>query len=419
MVLHKKLIVRLYLMLWLFSIIGIYLTLSWWTYPITEVSKPECKKYTWAEMWDDCKMPLPKIDINDLKTYAKDENNLFIYSDLWWGSYSDWRNTASGSSPWIDIATSSWTPVYSIWDGEVVIAKNRWEFGNTITIKHPYNWWYIYSSYSHLSELDVSVWDTVKEWQLIWKVGKTWYVRWQYGNHLDFEITTKTDKNNYYPYSFNDCKMWEYHTIIENGSCRDKIFEYTADPIVFLNTNGEMLYNEENTPSKYNEYATSHAVASQVSKQNVAKNEYTLTVPKTTTVAKKETTVTKTPDVKLATNTKPTATTKNTTAKTTTSTKTTTTTKNTSSQTKLAINDIKKNDTAKLWKVYKFTIQTDKKQMENLKIAEEDWLLKIGKNTNKEKTTADVYIKPIKKWTTTIKIMDGKKLIASYNLKIT
>ncbi len=366
-----------------------YLTLSWRTYPISEVSKPECKKYTRAEMWDDCKMPLPKIDINDLKTYAKDQNNLFVYSDLWWSSYSDGWNTSVGSSPWIDIATSNGTPVYSIWDWEVIISKLWWEFGNTITIRHIHKGWYIYSSYSHLNDRDVKVWDTVTEWQLIGKVWRTGYVRWQYGNHLDFQITTKTSKTSFYPYSFNDCKMWEYHEMIEGGYCRDKIFEYTADPVVFLNTNGEVLYNDPSTYSQTsNEYKQAHAAASEISKTNIVDDK-----------------TNKIKNIILGKNTQIQNDISNKNIKT--------------DNQKLAINNIKKNDTAKLWKVYKFTIQTNKKQMETIKVNEEDWLLKIGKNTNKEKTTADVYIKAIKKWNTTIKIMDGKKLIASYSLKIT
>lgn len=400
MVIHQKFIVRLYLMLWLFGIIWAYLVTSWRTYPLKEVSKPDCKKYTRAEMNDDCKMKLPIIDINNLSEYAKDDNNKYIYSDLRWWTYSNWRDIENWSSPWIDIATSEWTPVYSIWDGEVIISKKRWEFGNTITIKHKYGNDYIYSSYSHLSERLVETWTKVSEWELIWKVGRTWYVRWQFGNHLDFEITTKSNKTNYYPYSFNDCKEWEYHSIIESGKCRNKIFEYTADPIVFLNSNGAVFYSLTPPSDKdTSEEKAIHQLANQVSKTNTTLNN---------TNSKLNTVIAKIKTMTLASsNTK-----KKTTINTETAIKKTV-------DLKLAINDIKKNDIAKIWSIYKFGIKTDKKQMKNLKIVDSKWILKIGKNTNKENTKADVYIKPIKKWSTTIQIMDGKKIIASYNLKIT
>lgn len=398
MVIHQKFIVRLYLMLGLFGIIWAYLVTSGWTYPVSQVSKPECKKYTWAEMTEDCKMKLPIIDMNNLSEYAKDDNNKYIYSDLRGGTYSEWWDIENWSSPWIDIATSEWTPVYSIWEWEVIISKKRWEFGNTITIKHKYGNDYIYSSYSHLSELLVDTWTKVSEWQLIGKVGRTWYVRWQYGNHLDFEITTKTSKTNYYPYSFNDCKEWEYHTIIENGKCRDKIFEYTADPITFLNSDGKVFYTMTPPESKTTtEEKSVHEVASQISKANtsVAKtnNKVNAVIAKIKTMTLANWNTSKVQLAKTITKKAP--------------------------ETKLAVNNIKKNDVAKVWSIYKFDIKTDKKQMKNLKIVDSKWLLKIGKNTNKENTNADVYIKPVKKWSTTIQIMDGKKIIASYNLKIT
>ena len=400
MVIHQKFIVRLYLMLWLFGIIWAYLVTSGWTYPLSQVSKPDCKKYTRAEMTEDCKMQLPIIDMSNLSEYAKDMNNKYIYSDLRWGTYSEWRDVENWSSPWIDIATSNGTPVYAIWEWEVVIAKNRWEFGNTITIKHNHSNGYIYSSYSHLNDLLVNTWDKVSEWQLIWKVGRSWYVKWQFGNHLDFQITTKTSKANYYPYSFNDCKEWEYHSIIENGKCRDKIFEYTADPITFLNSNGKILYIM--TPPKTDntsEDKAANELASQISKTNT-----TNISNKNTTNNKLAVVIAKVKTITLV-NWDKTISTENTKWKVSTST--------------LAVNNIKKNDTAKIWWIYKFAIKTNKKQMKNLKIVDSKWLLKIGKNTNKENTNADVYIKPVKKWSTTIQIMDGKKIIASYNLKIT
>lgn len=414
MKIHSTLITRLYLTLGLFWITWLFLLLGWWTYPISQVSKPECKKYTWDEMSSDCKMDLPIIDVNNLEKHDTDINR-YIYSDLWWATYKWWRDVMSWSSPGIDIATSNWTPVYAIWDWEVIIAKKWWDFGNTVTIKHKYNNGYIYSSYSHLESMDIKVWDTVKEWQLIWKVWRSWYVIWQFWNHLDFQITTKTSKENYYPYSFNGCtEWWEYHEKINAWACRDKIFEYTADPIAFLNSNGAKLRNTDlNKTVSKNEEKDIHAAASNVSKANVYVEAKSL---------KLEGDNTKVADTKVAATTTKTTTSTNSTTKNTTTTTAkvaTTTTKTTTTSNKVAVNNIKKNETAKLWWVYKFWIQTEtKNELSKIKVVDTQWLLKIGKSDDKNKTSANIYIKPIKKWTTTIKVMHWDKVVASYNIKI-
>jgi hypothetical protein len=223
---------------WILVIAGMawgFLMLTGWSYPIDQVAKPldECKSVHWDQMPDGCKIDLPKIVGGNSEAYKKDELYRLIYSDLWGGTYDDGRDTMSGSSPGIDIVTSKGTPVRAIGDGEVVQAWYKWGIGNSITIKHAYKGWYIYSSYSHLDEMYVQVWDSVKEWKLIGKVGNTWTTYGQYGNHLDFQITTTTQR--FYPYSYHDCNQGlSYYDIINSAVCRSYMLANTMDPIALL-----------------------------------------------------------------------------------------------------------------------------------------------------------------------------------------
>jgi hypothetical protein len=237
-----------------------FVIMTWRSYPITQVSRPadECKSVHWDNMPDGCKIDLPKITWWNSSKYKNDDLYRLIYSDLWGGTYSDGWDTASGSSPGIDIVTSKWTPVRAIADGTIVQASYKWGIGNSITIKHSYNGWFIYSSYSHLDEMFFKVWDAVKEWDLIGKVGNTWTTYGQYGNHLDFQITTTTQW--FYPYSYHDCNVGlSYYDIINSAVCRSYMLSNTMDPIALLEGNSavwsiksavDRVKNEVSLPAK-------------------------------------------------------------------------------------------------------------------------------------------------------------------------
>lgn len=209
--------------------------LTGWSYPIKQISKPldECKSVHWNKMPDGCIIDLPKIVWGKSETYKKDELYRLVYSDLWWGTYNDGRDTQSGSSPWVDIVTSKGTPVYAISDGTIVQASYKFGIGNSITIKHKYNGSYIYSSYSHLDEMYFKVGDNIKEGALIGKVGNSGTTYGQYGNHLDFQITTSTQW--FYPYSYHDCNVGlSYYDMVNSAICRSYMIANTMDPISFL-----------------------------------------------------------------------------------------------------------------------------------------------------------------------------------------
>lgn len=207
-----------------------------WTYPVKQVSKPtaKCKFNLWKDLWPACKVNLPKLTPKDYKTKVKDMFYRRIYTVLWASSYKYWWDQLNWTHLWVDIATSKWTPVYSIWDGKVVFVwwkKWRWK---VIIIRHRFKWKYIYSNYTHLSKIVVTNWQYVKEWTKIWEVWSTWNSTW---NHLHFQI----DKNQsiwYHPFWFNRCSAWHSISSITNSTfCLQELLKNTVDPLEFLATN--------------------------------------------------------------------------------------------------------------------------------------------------------------------------------------
>ena len=206
-------------------------TTRWWEFPLQEISLPQCKIYTWAQMPDECKAQLPILrpssyNLQRLQTAAR-----LTYSMLRWASYNDGWNTAAWWHPGIDLPTAQGTPVYAIEDGVVIKAEYTQWYGNNITIEHRDGDKKIYSSYSHLDSIHIQKWASVQEWQLIGTVGKSWTSIWPFGNHLDFQIIT-SDKIQW-PYGYADCPEW-YERAVNQWICRDKLKATQVDPLAFF-----------------------------------------------------------------------------------------------------------------------------------------------------------------------------------------
>jgi len=82
----------------------------------------------------------------------------------------------------IDIANKEGTPVYASNDGKVVLAEYLYLTGNTVMIDHGIS---LFSSYGHMSKLDVKAGQVVKKGQLIGRVGSTGFST---GPHLHYAM---------------------------------------------------------------------------------------------------------------------------------------------------------------------------------------------------------------------------------------
>jgi hypothetical protein len=236
-------------------------------YPIKQMSKLECRYENFNDLSSDCKQDLPILNTKNYKKLATQDwgFNLYtrIYSVLWWSSYKYWWDVWNGWHTWTDIATAKWTPVYSIATWEVIIAKSLSGFWNTITVRHFINWKNIYSNYSHLSKILVNKWDKVRAWNKIWEVWSTWNSTW---NHLHFQIDLDTP---FHPYYY-DKKACPYGSsqITEEWICFWELKNNTVDPILFLETRGDILNNIKITTVSRDEIDSNTNSVEKVTKTN-------------------------------------------------------------------------------------------------------------------------------------------------------
>ena len=232
----------------------------WRTYPFKYVSKPiaSCKYSPWSTLWPDCKIPLPILKPSEYKKYLNNLTYRRIYTVLRWASYKYGWDQWYGSHEWVDIATSLWTPVYSIWNWRVVYAWRKWARGKLIVIQYKIWSRYIYADYAHLSKIFVKFWQYVKEWQEIWEVWHTGNSRW---NHLHFQIDIYQSISHHPFWFYGSCKNWKSIIQITNSNaCLPELEKYTIDPLLFLATNGAII--------KWNVYQTKKPVK-KISRKNM------------------------------------------------------------------------------------------------------------------------------------------------------
>jgi hypothetical protein len=194
-----------------------------WSYPLHTITLTNCTDH-------DCTFSLPKISNADYFSYKNIPLYRQIYSMLRLGTYFERRDVGRGSHQGIDIATATGTPVVVSADGEVIVAEQRGEWGKVIVIKHQRNGSTLYTTYAHLSEIDVKVGQQVKEGETIGKVGATGNAT---GPHLHFQIEKNQDTN--HPFFPVGCQG-SIDEIVNEGNCFAQVRAATIDPIVFLET---------------------------------------------------------------------------------------------------------------------------------------------------------------------------------------
>ena len=209
-------------------------------YPLKQVSKLECRFTEFDKLSTNCKQDLPILNTKDYKKYATQNwgynDYTRLYTVLWGASYKYGWDVWHWGHLWTDIATSKWTPVYSIANWKVILAKFDNMEWNMISIEHHIRWKYVVSNYFHLSALYVKKWDIISVWKQIWKVWSTWNSTW---NHLHFQIDLDTPYHPYY-YDYNKCP-YSYYKITETGICFDEMAKNTLDPLLFLETKWYIL----------------------------------------------------------------------------------------------------------------------------------------------------------------------------------
>ena len=164
----------------------------------------------------------------------------YTFSTPYMGSYRMNHLEYDGSHLGVDIRSPLGTPVLSIANGVVVHADNVGSSadGKFIVVRHdtPLNGTptQLYSSYLHLSDVQVEAGDVVRRGSPIGAVGMT-------GNasapHLHFQIDRQEAPfHAYWPYTLAEAQAQglDFYSAINAGLGKEKAIRYTVNPIEFV-----------------------------------------------------------------------------------------------------------------------------------------------------------------------------------------
>jgi len=184
--------------------------------------------------------PIDNLDSLDSQTL----NARLTYSVPYLGNYKYDGKEYVGSHPGVDIKLPKGTPILSIANGIVTKAKHSdIGFGNHVVIRHNnvYNpelnaYEDIFSSYAHLSQINVQAGDVVKVGQIIGSSGSTGLST---GAHLNFQI--EKDSAPYHPYwPFSDREIYAAGLNFVSGVNKaygfENALEHTYNPLVYIDS---------------------------------------------------------------------------------------------------------------------------------------------------------------------------------------
>jgi murein DD-endopeptidase MepM/ murein hydrolase activator NlpD len=212
-------------------------------YPLQQVSTIDCRAQQWEQLEDDCKLNLPRIANANYAGYKDSTIHRQIYTVLRAAPYKAGRDQHTWAHAWVDIATARGTPLQSIGDGQVTYAWRQNGYGNVVKIKYLFKWQYIHAIYAHMDIIQVEAGQKISAGQRIGTVGNSGTTFWALGwFHVHFEITK--DNHGRPMYAYNGCPdLAKGHmTIIQNGLCREQLFNHQYDPIVLFEQN-RLWYN--------------------------------------------------------------------------------------------------------------------------------------------------------------------------------
>jgi len=177
---------------------------------------------------DEEKAKLSDDEKKQMKWLAKDQRiyELPAYKNLiekWFIIPSDIRTSYDSAEQkpvqhlWVDYNVKAWTAVKSIYDWKVVESCLDWWLGHKVIIEHEIkgSWKKFYSLYGHIwSEWLPKIWDDVKKWDIIWKVGQAFTKdNWDWEEHLHFQIMENKDSPEWYSKELWETQIWNYDVL--------------------------------------------------------------------------------------------------------------------------------------------------------------------------------------------------------------
>ena len=207
-----------------------------------------------------------KYNPGNLSATANTFTTVYLWNYVTW-NYDEWV----WSHPGVDIVPIAKNDViHACLDWIVEFAWTSDANGNYVVIKHanaqdpsnPDSTTTLYSCHLHLSELDVSTWNPVKEWDVIWRTWNTWNSTWE---HLHFQIDTHDAPfHPYWPFTFKDAMnawLW-FFDAVNKGLWIENARKYTINPLVYLDKVAQ------------NKWQPTAPVATEVPKTFASKSKY-------------------------------------------------------------------------------------------------------------------------------------------------
>lgn len=219
-------------------------------YPTDQVSRIECRTQEWSTLSEDCKIKLPIIKGANYAQFAQIPVYTDTYTVLFGGNYLSGWNMEGGSHYGLDLASSKGTPLYAIAQGKVYFAGQQAGYGNVVKIQFLYNGKMYFATYGHMDQILVQTGQPITKWQKIGTIGNSGTTMGGlWGYHVHFEINKGEFGRPVYPFAqCSEAKKSGIETI-NNGLCREEMFKYGIDPILFLESAKASLPHQESTPS--------------------------------------------------------------------------------------------------------------------------------------------------------------------------